>query len=130
MEGAYNGPFLYIGVYTVPLPVGLDTVTLTGTYQDVLGNPLSGFIRFEGPTWLVDTTNDIVFTSNEVVQLVNGSFSVELAATDATGVIPSPFTYQVIEVIEGMRPHRYRISLPKSNPTADISDLINIADFL
>lgn len=114
----------------MPLPVGLDTVTLTGTYQDVLGNPLSGVIRIEGPTWLVDTTNDLVFTANETVTLVNGTFSVELPATDATGIVPNPFTYQVVEIIEGMRPHRYRISLPKSSPTADISDLINIADFL
>lgn len=114
----------------MPLPVGLDTVTLTGTYQDVLGNPLSGFVRFEGPTWIVDTTNNIVFTADETVTLVNGAFSVELVATDATGIVPNPFTYQVVELIEGMRPHRYRISLPKINPTADISDLINIADFL
>lgn len=112
------------------LPGGLDKVTLTGKYNDVLGNPLSGTVRFEGPTWLVDSSNNIVFTSNETVTLVNGSFSVQLVATDATGVVPNPFTYQVVELIEGMRPHRYTISLPKANATVDISDLINIADFL
>jgi len=114
----------------MPLPIGLDKVTLTGTYLDTLGNPLTGTVRFEGPTWLVDTTNNVVITANESVTLTNGAFSVQLVATDATGVVPNPFTYSVVENIDGMRPHRYTISLPKANPTADVSDLINIADFL
>lgn len=112
------------------LPVGLDKVTLTGKYETVDGDPLSGTIRFEGPTWLVDTTNNIVFTASDSVTLVNGAFSTILVASDATGVVPNPFTYSVVEYITGMRPHRYTISLPKINPTVDISDLINIADFL
>lgn len=115
----------------MPLPPGLDTVTLTGTYETVLGEPASGTIKFEGPTWVVDTVNDIVFTASETVTLdANGAFSVELVATDATGTVPTPFTYSVVEYIEGVRPHRYTIALPKANPTVDISDLINIADFL
>ena len=113
------------------LPVGLDKVTLTGKYQDVHGDPLSGTVTIEGPTWIVDTVNNIVFTYCETQTLdLNGSFSVDLVATDATGVVPNPFTYSVVERINGMRTHRYTISLPKINPTADISDLINIADFL
>lgn len=115
----------------MPLPSGVDKVTLNGQYLDTLGNPLSGTVRFEGPTWLVDLTNDVVITANESVTLdSNGEFSVQLVATDATGVVPNPFTYSVVELLEGMRPHRYTISLPKANPTVDISDLINIADFL
>jgi len=115
----------------MPLPPGLDTVTLTGKYETVDGSPLSGTVTFEGPSWVVDTTNNIVFTARESVTLdSNGSFSVELVATDATGIVPNPFTYSVLEVLEGMRPHRYTIALPKVNPIADISDLINIADFL
>ncbi len=115
----------------MPLPVGLDKVTLTGKYHTVHGDPLSGTVKFEGPTWLVDTGNNIVFTADDTVTLdASGSFSVQLVATDATGVAPNPFTYSVVEYIQGMRPHRYRIALPKINPTVDISDLINIADFL
>lgn len=114
----------------MPLPSGVDKVTVTGTYLDTLGNPLSGTVRFEGPTWIVDLTNNVVVTASESVTLVNGAFSVQLVATDATGVVPNPFTYQVAELLDDMRPHRYTISLPKANPTVDISDLINIADFL
>jgi hypothetical protein len=114
----------------MPLPVGLDKVTLTGTYQAVDGTPLTGTVTFEGPSWVVDTSNNLVFTVNKTVTLSNGSFSVILVATDATGVVPNPFTYSVVENIEGQRTHRYTISLPKINPTADISDLISITDFL
>lgn len=112
------------------LPVGLDKVTLTGKYQTVDGTACTGSIRFEGPSWVVDTGNNIVFTTSESVTLVNGAFSVQLVATDATGVVPNPFTYSVVENLDGQRPHRYTISLPKANPTVDISDLINIADFI
>ncbi len=115
----------------MPLPVGLDKVTLTGKYESIDGSPLSGTITIEGPSWIVDPTNNLVFTANESVTLDGtGAFSIILVATDATGVVPNPFTYQVVENITGMRTHRYRISLPKANPTVDISDLINIADFL
>lgn len=113
------------------LPSGLDKVTLTGKYETVSGSPLSGTVRFEGPTWLVDTGNNIVFTADQSVTLDGtGAFSIQLVATDATGVVPNPFTYQVVEHIGSMRTHRYTISLPKANATVDISDLINIADFL
>lgn len=116
----------------MPLPVGLDKVTLTGKYQTVDGSPLSGTVTFEGPNWVVDVNNNLVFTSSETVTLdASGAFSIILVATDATGVVPNPFLYSVSEDISGMRGrHRYSISLPKINPTADISDLINIADFL
>ena len=116
----------------MPLPIGLDKVTLTGTYEDYSGNPLSGTVRIEGPTWLVDSVNDIVFENPaQTITLDNtGSFSVDLVATDATGVTPTGFLYQVIENVGVTRQHRYYISLPKVNPTVDISELINISDFL
>lgn len=110
----------------MPLPAGVDKVTVTGTFLDPFGNPISGTITFEGPTHLVDITNNVIITSSETVTLVNGSFSVELVATDATGVIPNPFVYRVSQNFEGMRPYWYNIALPKANPSVDLSDLITL----
>ncbi len=115
----------------MPLPIGLDKVTLTGKYEALDGSPLSGTVRFEGPAYVVDTANDLVFTADKDVTLdAQGAFSVILVATDATGVTPNPFFYQVVENLTGMRTHRYPISLPKINPTVDISDLIDINPFM
>lgn len=115
----------------MPLPVGLDKVTLTGKYATPEGSPVAGTVEFVGPTWVVDTGNNIVFTTSETVTLdATGAFSVSLVATDAIGVVPNPFTYQVVERLSGIsKAHRYTISLPKVNPTVDISDIINISDF-
>lgn len=114
----------------MPLPGGLDKVTVTGKYETPDGTPLEGTVKFVGPSWVVDTDNNIVFTTSASVTLVNGAFSVQLVATDATGVVPNPFLYSVVEYIGEERPHRYYVSLPKANPTVDISDLIDISDFL
>lgn len=116
----------------MPLPAGLDKVTVTGRYECPRGTPKSGTIEFIGPNWISDTINNRVYTGQTTVTLdANGAFSVELVATNATGVVPNPFTYQVVERISGQRgAHRYTISLPKENPSVDIADVINITDFL
>lgn len=104
------------------LPVNLSTVTVTGRYIDVLGNPISGQVKFTPRAALTDTVaNTIIINSTITVTLdASGEFSVTLVATDDTDALPVDFTYRVEEAFIGGR--TYDITLPASPSTVDLAD--------
>jgi hypothetical protein len=101
----------------------LSTITLTGTYVDILGNPRTGSVRFSPQSIIKDTDQNQIIVNIPVTATLdgNGSFSVVLPATNDTDVAPIPFAYQVEEIFSGGR--TFFITLPTGGSTEDIADL-------
>lgn len=104
------------------LPVNLSTVTVTGRYVDVLGNPISGQVKFTPRAVLTDTVDNTIIINSTITVTLNasGEFSVTLVATDDTDALPVDFTYRVEEAFIGGR--TFDITLPSSPSTIDLAD--------
>lgn len=98
-----------------------DMVTLTGTWQDSAGTPMSGSVLFS----LAEAATDgsVAFTTAEVRAVLDplGAISVELEATD--DLTTNGNTYKVTERLNGQPPRSYWIELPADTDPANIVDL-------
>lgn len=105
------------------LTVDLETVTLTGTYVDLIGDAIVGSVTFTPQTIIKDTDQNQIIVNNVITEVLdgNGSFSVVLPVTDDSDVVPQPFAYQVEEVFSGGR--TFTITLPGGGASVDIADL-------
>lgn len=89
---------------------------ITGTYRDKAGNNLSGYVLFT-PAVTSSNGNTIGTTAPIRVEVVNGTFSVNLDANDVGN--PQAWTYRVEERVPGGRV--YSIYVPTG--TYDLKDL-------
>lgn len=106
------------------LTADLSTITLTGTYVDIEGNPISGSVRFSPQSIIKDTDQNQIIVNAPITATLNGSgsFSVVLPVTDDTDVAPTPFAYEVEEIFSGGR--TFFITIPGGGAaTQDIADL-------
>ena len=106
------------------LTADLSTITLTGTYVDIEGNPISGSVRFSPQSIIKDTDQNQIIINTAITATLNGSgaFSVVLPVTDDTDVAPTPFAYEVEEIFSGGR--TFFITIPGGgSATQDIADL-------
>ena len=112
----------------MPLPGGVNTITVTGTHVDPFGNPRTGTVEFTLSTPLVDSSDHLVVSAGTYpATLVSGSYSIVLPCTDNASLSPSGFTYSVVEQFSGGRP-AYSVSLPHSlGSTVDDSTLIPVS---
>lgn len=106
------------------LTPNLTTVTVSGTYVDIQGNPIAGQVNFTPRAILTDASYDqIVIAKTISVTLdANGSFSTTLPVTDDTSLSPYNFTYSVEEAFSGGR--IYDIAIPSSAAATGL----NLAD--
>ena len=87
----------------MPLPGGLTTITVTGTFLDAKGNAASGTVTFAPSTpVLTDSAGHAVLTMPVTVVLSSGRLSVVLPTTDNASLLPAPWTYTVSVALEGM----------------------------
>lgn len=113
----------------MPFPSTADTVTLTGTITSPVGGyARSGKVTFTPSATLVDADGHTLYSGGGVALLDgNGRFSVVLLATDADGVEPSGWKWQVDERPTGGARRTYWIELPLSaGPTADLAALAEV----
>jgi len=105
------------------LSVDVATITLEGTYLDLVGNPIVGSVRFTPQSILKDTDQNQIIINNAITATLDatGSFSIVLPITDDSDVAPQPFAYEVEEIFTGGR--TFFITLPTGTP-----DPQNIAD--
>lgn len=114
------------------LTADLSTITLTGTYVDLNGLPISGSVTFSPQSILKDTDQNqiIINTTISATLDANGSFSVVLPVTDDSDVAPIPFAYAVEEVFAGGR--SFFITIPAggaaSQDIADFAPAVSGAD--
>jgi len=113
----------------VALTADLSTITLTGTYVDLKGDAVSGFVRFTPQSIIKDTDQNQIIINNSIEATLNGSgvFSVVLPVTDDSDVAPIPFAYGVEEVFSGGR--TFFITIPGGGAsTQDIADFAPAVD--
>lgn len=109
----------------VPLPAGMGTATVVGTWLDPNGDPATGRVTLTPtPEWIVYVQDAIGIVPTPLVEAldVNGSVSFTVPATDDVDVLPNPFTYRVLLEISGIE-RRFFISAPEGE-TIDLPLLL------
>lgn len=104
------------------------TITVTGTYQDLSQNALSGRVIFQATIPVQDSNAGIIFSDTPIVASLDddGSFSQVLPCTDTTGT--TAFYYVVTEQVTNLD-RTYDIQLPHTlGGTADLSALAPVVD--
>lgn len=104
--------------------VNLNTLTVTGTYVDLDGQPVAGTVTFMPSAVLQDpAANQIILPKLITVTLdVNGSFTVQLPATDDPDITPS-FTYTVTEQVPGGRTYTFALPINTPGGVLDLADI-------
>lgn len=110
----------------MPLPAGVETVTVTmGEPLALLdGTPIQGTLVFTGPDMVTIGQDDVVLGGSVAAPLVGGEFTVTLAATDATGMSPTGWTYKVQAILSNAPGWTRYISLPKATPNVILADIL------
>ncbi|MET9360387.1 hypothetical protein ABZX93_05710 [Streptomyces sp. NPDC006632] len=111
------------------LPAGVPSVHLTGRFIAPNGKPLTGSLTFAPPSVLTMPDADTIANTVAVVEIAkedNGSFAVDLIATDAPGMSPRGWSYQVTEKLKGAQIRQYHIMLPE-RPGGEPVDLADLA---
>ncbi|MFE3586805.1 phage tail protein [Streptomyces niveus] len=107
------------------LPEGIPTVRVTGRFLFPDGRPLSGQVSFRAPSLITFGAYDVILGGPVVASLdATGAFEVVLPATDAPGMNPSDWSYQVAEQLTGVPINRvYQVLLPADTPEVDLADI-------
>ena len=105
-------------------PVGWDLVNVTGTYIGKNGVPCVGSVTFSSPQ-LVLRSGTIVPAADIVFNLVNGTFSGQIPATDDPNANPVGWVYTVTENVPGGR-QGYQIVAPHASSGIDLSTVVPV----
>lgn len=113
----------------MPLPDGLQVVTVTDLALLPDGTPDSGTVRFTpSPARIVSaSTGAIIDGTVTATYDADGRITVALLATDSTGISPTGWTYTVTRTLTGGGRDSYPISLPAAAPAVDLADLTPVA---
>lgn len=109
----------------MPLPVNLTTITVTGTYLDLTGDPIAGQVKFTPRAVLKNTTSNVILINSTITVTLdaNGSFSQALVATNDTDAAPIDFTYRVEEAFVGGRTFDMLLPAATVGGTIDLADV-------
>ena len=115
------------------LPASLSTLTVAGTYVDLVGNPVRGSLTFTPETIIIEPTLNVILINSAVTVALDatGSFSIVLPVSDDPDVTPQPFVYTITEDIIGGRTFTISLPLSLANTTLNIADilpLVTLAD--
>jgi hypothetical protein len=107
------------------LPIGLSTVTVSGTYKHPDGTAFKGkLIIVPEPAILTSGAHGtFILGTIEATLDADGDVSVTLLATDDPDVEPSSWTYRVIERWYDAPGRSYPLSLPAAAPVVDLADV-------
>lgn len=114
----------------------IPAITVTGTYEDASGNPLSGTVTFILNAEITDGTTTIprtkivcpVDAEGRLLDPDTGDVGAVLYASEGVGIEPTGALYKVRERLTGAPRRTFFISLPSSPTTVDMSDLTPVDD--
>ena len=99
------------------LPSNVGHGTVTGQFSDAAGNPIEGTVTFTpSPKRLLAATADppaTILPRPVTVELADGAFSVDLAATDDIDANPTGWTYSVKFAFSGVLAPGFDIEVPE-----------------
>jgi len=109
----------------VVLPVNLTTITVTGTYLDLTGEPIAGQVKFTPRAVLKNVTSNVILINSTITVTLDaaGSFSQALVATDDSDAAPIDFTYRVEEAFVGGRTFDMLLPAATVGGTIDLADV-------
>jgi hypothetical protein len=109
----------------VALPVNLTTITVTGTYLDIAGNPIAGQVKFTPRAVLKNVTSNVILINSTITVTLNanGAFSQALVATNDSDAAPIDFTYIVEEAFVGGRTYDILVPSATVGGTLDLADV-------
>jgi hypothetical protein len=109
----------------MPLPPGLSTVVVSGTYKHPDGTAMQGKLLFTPePAILTSGAHGtLVLGTIEAALDTDGDVTATLLATDDADVTPSGWTYLVQERWYDAPGRSYPLSLPAAAPTVDLADV-------
>lgn len=107
----------------MPLPPGIETVTLTGSYTHPGGTAMRGTVRLRPTSGrLVSAATGLTVQGEETKDFdANGDVSITVVASDATGINPSGGTYQLTISFYDAEAVSFPVLLPKAAPTVKLS---------
>ncbi len=107
------------------LPVNLTTITVTGTYLDIAGNPIAGQVKFTPRAVLKNVTSNVILINSTITVTLNanGAFSQALVATNDSDAAPIDFTYIVEEAFVGGRTYDILVPSATVGGTLDLADV-------
>lgn len=87
--------------------------TVTGSYKNSSGVAAKGRVTFTPTTNIIDENNLVIASDTVSAALnANGSFTIDLPATDNPKLVPSDWAYIVNVRLYGVKPLKYYIKLP------------------
>ena len=102
----------------------IQLVTVTGTYIDHEGESLDGWVRFTPDRVVADSSSAKLLMPNPIrLSLVDGSFEVQLLATDDPDGNPVGWLYIVEQEIDNVVYDAIRVELPGAGISYDMADL-------
>lgn len=106
------------------LPGDLTTITVTGSFPNIAGQPQAGSVTFDPGQPVADSGGLVILTGAVTRQVWNGKMQpVALPCTDNAGLNPTGFPYLVTEKI-GLNTRSYPVFLPHTlGATVDLSQL-------
>jgi glycerophosphoryl diester phosphodiesterase len=112
------------GTSILALPDGIPTVEVTGQWMTLDGTPATGAVTITPePGRLVAPSLDLVIAGPIRVPLDSaGRVAVELPATDAPQLVPTPFAYLVRVEVGGTCRYDLTITAPAADGPVDLAD--------
>lgn len=113
----------------MPFPASLKLITLTGDFRDGAddGNPREGVVTITLPTPIRSEGDNVIIPPFELsIDMVDGTFSVELPATTDPEWLPNTATYVIQAVFpDGWRKLWWSFALPydTAGDTLDLADV-------
>lgn len=107
-------------------------ITVTGTYEDPIGDSAEGRVTFKLTSTMRQPEGNLTIVPTDVVATLdgNGEFSIVLPANNDSGTVPSGVGYEVTERIRGAALNKYFISIDKNaiSGAVDLADLVASID--
>lgn len=84
----------------------INTITVTGTYKDMLDRAGSGVVQFIPETnFFEDSVNNTMYTKQIYTFRLDGygKLNAKVPVTDVGNLTPNSFTYTIVEKVTGMK---------------------------
>jgi len=112
----------------VPLPAGLDLVTVGGSVLGSDGTPATGTAEFALPAPLLDGNDQVILGTAPIVgSITNGVLSMQVPANDTPGVSPVGWAY-VVTIRTDVLYLTFKAVVPSTPTHITLDQLVQVAD--